>query len=173
MTEQEKINLETQRQLAMQDAKFNAFVEEMREFKNEMRQQNQMRAEEIREIRNDMKAAQEKHDADIKEIRNDMKDLRNEIHGTLKHIQNLTLASMGLTVAAVIGILAVAVGVLGFLWSTSRSMQPPPPAQPQSTYKSAQQVSLCIKLDEVEAIVVEKPACRQFYFRDNWQGHKS
>ena len=157
MTEQEKINLETQKQLAMQDAKFNAFVEEMREFKNDMKAAQAKHDA-------DMKAAQEKHDADIKEIRADIKEIRNEIRGTLKHIQNLTLASMGLTIAAVVGILAVAVGVLGFLWSTSRSMQPPP-AQPQSTNESARQVKkdfLYIKLDEVEAIVIEKPACRQF-----------
>ncbi|MBE8954623.1 MAG: hypothetical protein SR2Q5_02990 [Quinella sp. 2Q5] len=51
MTDQEQINVEVQTKLALQDAKFNAFVDEMRDFKTEMRQQNQMRAEEMREIR--------------------------------------------------------------------------------------------------------------------------
>jgi len=51
MTNQEQINVEVQTKLALQDAKFNAFVDEMRDFKTEMRQQNQMRAEEMREIR--------------------------------------------------------------------------------------------------------------------------
>ena len=51
MTEQEKINADVQRQLALQDAKFNAFVEEMRDFKTEMRDRDNQRAEDIREIR--------------------------------------------------------------------------------------------------------------------------
>ena len=51
MTEQEKINVDTQRQLALQDAKFNAFVDEMRDFKQEMRDRDNQRAEDIREIR--------------------------------------------------------------------------------------------------------------------------
>ena len=125
MTEQEQINVTTQRQLALQDAKFNAFVEEMREFKN------------------DMKAAQIKHDADMKEIRTEIKEvraevkeIRAEIRGSLKHMQNLTLASMGLIIAAVVGILAIAVAVIGFLWTTANNMQPPPqPTQTQSTYQ--------------------------------------
>ena len=44
MTEQERINSETQMQLALQDAKFNAFMQEMRDRDNQ-------RAEDIREIR--------------------------------------------------------------------------------------------------------------------------
>ena len=37
--------------MAVQDEKFNAFMQEMRDFKTEMRQQNEMRAAEIRELR--------------------------------------------------------------------------------------------------------------------------
>ena len=58
MTEQERINSDVQMKLALQDAKFNAFVDEMRDFKEEMRQQNQMRAEDIREMRQNMKDVQ-------------------------------------------------------------------------------------------------------------------
>ena len=91
MTEQEKINADVQRQLALQDAKFNMFVDEMRDFKNEMRQQNQMRAEEIREIRQDMKDMQNRLDA--------------KIDGIGKHVQNLTVTAMvgvGTSVIAVV-----------------------------------------------------------------------
>lgn len=91
MTQQEKINADVQRQLALQDAKFNMFVDEMRDFKNEMRQQNQMRAEEIREIRQDMKDMQNRLDA--------------KIDGIGKHVQNLTVTAMvgvGTSVIAVV-----------------------------------------------------------------------
>lgn len=117
MTEQEKINFETQKQLAMQDAKFAMFMHELQQQREDIR-----RAQEKHDA--DMKAAQTKHDADIKEIRNDMKELRNEIRDALKNLQ-------GLTIAAMVGIAAVSVGVLGFLWSTTGSMQP----QPQSIYQ--------------------------------------
>ena len=91
MTEQEKINADVQKQLALQDAKFNTFVEEMRDFKNEMRQQNQMRADEIREIR-------QKQEADMKEI-------RASIDGMGKHVRNLS-------VATIIGVATIAVTVV-------------------------------------------------------------
>jgi uncharacterized protein YfkK (UPF0435 family) len=48
MTEQEKINTEIHMKLAMQDAKFNVFMQEMRDRDNQ-------RAEDIREIRQDIK----------------------------------------------------------------------------------------------------------------------
>ena len=82
MTEQEKINTEVQTKLALQDAKFNMFMQEMREFKDEVRQQNQMRAEEIREI-------------------------RSSIDGMGKHVRNLAITSM-----AAIGGMVVAVGAM-------------------------------------------------------------
>ncbi|MBQ6757944.1 MAG: hypothetical protein IJP42_02515 [Selenomonadaceae bacterium] len=51
MTEQERINSEVQMKLALQDAKFNAFVQEMRDFKTEMRDRDNQRVEDMREIR--------------------------------------------------------------------------------------------------------------------------
>jgi len=59
MTEQERINNDVQMKLALQDAKFNQFMQEMKDFKNEMRQQNQMRADEIAEIRKSVESIQE------------------------------------------------------------------------------------------------------------------
>ena len=97
MTEQERINADVQMKLAMQDAKFNAFVEEMRDFKTEMRQQNQMRAEEARELR-------QKQEADMKEI-------RASLDGMGKHVRNLTIAAMvGMGSMTIAGI-AVAISI--------------------------------------------------------------
>ena len=91
MTEQETINMETQKQLAMQDAKFNVFMQEMRDRDNQ-------RAAEIRELR-------QKQDADIKEI-------RTSIDGMGKQVQNLTVAAVVGIGAAVAGIGAIAVTVM-------------------------------------------------------------
>jgi len=82
MTEQEKINAEVQMKLALQDAKFNAFVDEMREFKNEMRDRDNQRAEDIREI-------------------------RQELRDMGKHVRNLAITSM-----AAVGGMFVAVGAM-------------------------------------------------------------
>ncbi|MBE8954009.1 MAG: hypothetical protein SR1Q7_12880, partial [Quinella sp. 1Q7] len=59
MTDQEKINAEVQMKLALQDAKFNVFMQEMRDRDNQ-------RAEDIRELRQD-----------IKSIRADMQNMLN------------------------------------------------------------------------------------------------
>ena len=82
MTEQERINSDLQRQLALQDAKFNAFVEEMRDFKTEMRDRDNQRAQDIREI-------------------------RASIDSMGKHVRNLAITSM-----AAIGGMAIAVGAM-------------------------------------------------------------
>ncbi len=103
MTEQEKINAETQKQLAMQDAKFNTFMEEMRDFKTEMRDRDNQRAAEIRELRQDMKTMQANLDA--------------KIDGIGKHVQNLTVAAMVGMGTAVIGIGAIAVTVMYSVFS--------------------------------------------------------
>ncbi len=51
MTDQEKINIEFQTKLAIQDAKFNVFMQEMRDRDNQ-------RAEDIREIRTSLQNLQ-------------------------------------------------------------------------------------------------------------------
>ncbi|MBR4641802.1 MAG: hypothetical protein IKO74_03655, partial [Selenomonadaceae bacterium] len=58
----------------------NNLIAEMRDFKNEMLQQNKMRAEEIREIRQDMKNMQASLDA--------------KIDGMGKHVRNLSVATI-------------------------------------------------------------------------------
>ena len=99
MTEQEKFNAEVQIRLAKQDAKFELFMHE------------------LQQQREDIRHAQAQHNADMKEMREDIK-------GTLRHIQ-------GLTIAAMVGIVAIAGATWAFMWSSSRNVTPPtnPPAQ--------------------------------------------
>ena len=42
VTQQDVVNAQLNAKIEIQDVKFNQFIEEMRDFKNEMRQQNQM-----------------------------------------------------------------------------------------------------------------------------------
>ena len=109
MTEQEKINAEVQKQLAMQDAKFNTFMQEMRD-------RDKQRADDIRELRQDMKNMQTRHDADMKGLQKDfytkMDNMDKKMDGVVKHVQNLTVAAIVGIGAAVAGIGAIAVTVV-------------------------------------------------------------
>ena len=80
MTEQEKINHEMQMKLAMQDAKFAAFVEEMKDFKQEMRDRDNQRHAEMAEI-------------------------RALIDSSNKYVRNLTFTAIGAIAAMVIAVL--------------------------------------------------------------------
>ena len=82
MTEQEKMNTEIQMKLAMQDAKFAVFMQEL-----------QQQREDIREIRQDMKALQVNLDAKIDSMG--------------KHVRNLSITAM-----AAVGGMFVAVGAM-------------------------------------------------------------
>ena len=77
---QDEINNEVQIRLAVHDEKFNAFLREMQDFKQEMRQQNAMRAEDVKEI-------------------------RNSIDGMVKHVRNLSYTSIAAIAAMVITVL--------------------------------------------------------------------
>ena len=70
MTDQEKINAEVQTKLALQDAKFNMFMQEMRDRDNQ-------RAE------------------DMREIRSSIGNMQNRIDEMGKHVRNLSLTTMG------------------------------------------------------------------------------
>ena len=106
MTEQERFNTEVQIRLTKQDAKFELFM-------NELQQQ-----------REDIRRMNEQHNADMKEIRGEIKD-------TLRHIQ-------GLTIAAMVGIVAIAGATWAFMWSSTRN-ETPPPNPPSQTAQAAPQ----------------------------------
>ncbi|MBE8954263.1 MAG: hypothetical protein SR2Q5_01130 [Quinella sp. 2Q5] len=94
MTEQERINENLQRQIDAQNARTDAvlikvedLVREMKDFKAEMRQQNQMRAE------------------DMREIRQTINNMQNNINDMGKHVRNLSLTAMGAIGAMVVTVI--------------------------------------------------------------------
>ncbi len=87
MTEQEKINIELQTKLAIQDAKFNVFMQEMKDFKAEMRDRDNQRAEDIREIRTSLQNLQ-------------------------TNMQNMQTSNRNLNIVTLLGIAAIVVAVL-------------------------------------------------------------
>ena len=102
---QEEINNEVQIRLAVHDEKFNSLLtkvdslaDEMRDFKNEMRQQNLMRAKEIAEVRSDIKEINKATDAKIDAI-------RTTVDGMGKHVRNLSYTAIGAIAAMVITVL--------------------------------------------------------------------
>ena len=94
MTEQEQINADVQMKLAMQDAKFNVFMQEMRDRDNQ-------RAEDIRELR-------QKHDADMKEMSAkfdaNFQTFTKQLHSNFVQ----TLIGVGAIMAAIGGLLIAA-----------------------------------------------------------------
>ena len=109
MTEQEKqfVGLETR--VSVIETTVNNFIQEMRDFKTEMRDRDNQRAAEIAEIR-------QKHDNDMKEMQKSfqtrMDSMDAKIDGIGKHVQTLVNASMVGIAAAVIGIATIAATVI-------------------------------------------------------------
>ena len=69
VTQQDIINAQINAKIEIQDTKFNQFMDEMRDFKNEMRDRDNQRHAEIAEI-------------------------RNSINSMGNHVRNLTIAAM-------------------------------------------------------------------------------
>lgn len=80
MTEQERINAEAQTKLALQDAKFNMFIQEMRDRDNQRTE-------------------------DIREIRTSISNMQNSINDMDKHVRNLAITSMAAIGAMVVTVI--------------------------------------------------------------------
>ena len=78
---------DTERRITSLESNLNNLIAEFRDFKDEMRQQNQMRAEEIREIR-----------ASVNGIQNRIDDMG-------KHVRNLSFTAMGAIGAMVVTVI--------------------------------------------------------------------
>lgn len=109
MTEQERINVEVQTKLALHDEKFDAFLREMQSFREEMRQQNQMRANEMRDKDN------QRH-AEIAEFRNEIKEISKatdaKIDEIRQSVQSIQDSGRNQTIVTFLGIAAMVVAVL-------------------------------------------------------------
>ena len=101
---QDEINHEVQIRLAVHDEKFNSFLREMQDFKNEMRERDNQRHAENEEIRQSIKEIYQATDAKITEI-------RTAVDGIAKHVQNFSIAAFvgigAMVVTSVIGIAAM------------------------------------------------------------------
>ena len=88
MTEQEQINMETQRQLAMQDAKFAMFMQELQQQREDIRRIQAKHDADMRDAQArhdaDMRDAQARHDADMRDAQAkhnaDMKAISKQLH---------------------------------------------------------------------------------------------
>ena len=90
-TQQDIINAQTNAKIDIQDAKFNQFMDEMRDRDNQ-------RHTEMMELRETIRALNESTDAKISRI-------ENKVDGMGQHIRNLTYTSMAAIAAMVITVL--------------------------------------------------------------------
>ena len=96
------------------EANVNNLVNELRDFKTEMRQQNEMRAEEIRELRQRQDEMQARHDKDIKKIYEKFDATDKKIDDKFDKLSE-QLHTM--TIAAVVGFGAIAVAMTGVIFA--------------------------------------------------------
>ena len=127
MTEQEK---DVQMQLALQDAKFNVFMQEMRD-------RDKQRATEISELRQKQDDAQAKHDADIKELWKRQEAYQEKHDADMKEQQKTFYAKMdaleakmdtlsgnlhNLTLTAMVGVGTAVIAVIAMVGTTVYSI---------------------------------------------------
>ena len=101
-------NKDVEQRVDRLETRFDMFMQEMRDFKTEMRQQNEMRANEIRELRQRQDAMQAKHDAEMREMNKiidaNAKEFTKQLHTNF--IQ--TMLGVGAIMAAIGGLIIAA-----------------------------------------------------------------
>ena len=106
MTEQERINIAVQAQIAAQNARIDTVLAKVDTIIGEMRDRDNQRAAEITELR-------KKHDADIKELNEKIDSKFDKLSA---QIQNLTIA-------AIVGIGAIVLGGGAIVWAAITSLR--------------------------------------------------
>ena len=117
MTEVEEKVSELQRSSAVQDARVDALNETINNFINEMRDRDNQRAAAIEASRAEMKERTDQ--------------LSNEIRGIGNHVRNLTIAAM-------VGIGAIAFSVVSLVWSVNQKYDSQPVQIPPTQSASLQ-----------------------------------
>ncbi len=84
-------NIETrvtdlEKKQVVQDAKFEAFMQEMRDFKTEMRDRDNQRAAEIRDLRKEMRDRDEQRAAEVAELRQETNQKVDQLSRDIKDI---------------------------------------------------------------------------------------
>ena len=129
MTELEQLNVTLQRQLDAQNARIDNVANKVDLFIAEAQQQR----EDMRRLQDRQDEDRRKHDADMRRLqdRQDAMQAQHnaEVKGALRHIQNLTIAAM-------VGIAAIAGATWAFMWSSTRNNLPPPPPAQSSNVES-------------------------------------
>ena len=97
MTDNER---DVERRITTLESNVNNLIEELRDFKTEMRQQNQMRAEELRNLQSRQDAAQEKHDSDMREMNKKIDDKFDKLSEQIHTMGAIAAAVGGLVFAA-------------------------------------------------------------------------
>ena len=123
---------ELEKKFTVQDEKFNAFLREMSDFKQEMRDRDNQRAAEIRELRQAQAAQSAKHEEAMRQI-NDRIDksidgIRGEVREIRSEVRNIFLV-------AAIGIGAMILTVVApLVFSSVKSAEAPNPAPKPAVY---------------------------------------
>ena len=118
MTEQEQINVNVENRLTSLETKFELFMEEMKQQREDIRriQERQDAAQAKHDA--DMKAAQAKHDADIKEMNQRFYTKFDEMDKKIdSKFDKLSDQLHTMTIAAVVGFGAIAVAIGGLVVS--------------------------------------------------------
>ena len=101
------------------------FIDEMRDFKNEMRQQNEMRAAEIARVDAKIEKLREQYNADMKAFAKqreednakhdaDIKDLNKKID---EKFDKMSSQFHNTAITTLLGVGGIVAGVMGFAWA--------------------------------------------------------
>lgn len=105
---QETINEKFERRIEVQNTKIDMFIEEMRDFKAEMREQNQLRAQEISAINARIDTTLARIDEKFSRIDEKFARIDEKFERILNQIQNMAIVT-------VVGVGAIVIGVAAYL----------------------------------------------------------
>ena len=122
----EPVNGDYERRISVIETKVDMFIDEMRDFKTEMRDRDNQRAAEIRALDEKILKLQESTDEKILKLqeRTDAKfdKIESKIGKLEEKIDSLSTHVRNLAVTAMIGIGAMAVAVIGIAYSVMNKM---------------------------------------------------